>query len=173
MDDEIESVLYIIREINGNVAVYVSFSYIILTVSLAVHKIPPLKTNEGHRAAEWGDLAKPLWKGRMRIIEKSSGVSILFEDPTTGMFPCPDMREALAESIKHRRTYAFPMMIFVGTLHYFAVFAQAVYDPLKPSVDAVLDSSRYFSVRIEDNGRKAYIGIGFAERTDSFDFSEL
>lgn len=43
---------------------------------------------------------------------------------------------------------------------------------MKPSVDAVLDSSRYFVVKVEDGGKKAYIGMGFAERTDSFDFSE-
>ena len=53
----------------------------------------------------------------------------------------------------------------------FAVFAKADYDPAKPCVEAVLDSSRYFVVRVEDNGRKAYIGMGFLERTDSFDFS--
>lgn len=52
------------------------------------------------------------------------------------------------------------------------MFAKAPYDPLKPSVEAVLDSSRYFVVRVEDSGKKAYIGMGFAERTDSFDFSE-
>lgn len=52
------------------------------------------------------------------------------------------------------------------------VFAKTSYDPSNPSIDAVLDSSRYFVVRIEDAGRKAYIGMGFAERTDSFDFSE-
>lgn len=52
------------------------------------------------------------------------------------------------------------------------MFAQTPYDPNKPSVEAVLDSSRYFVVRVEDNGKKAYIGMGFAERTDSFDFSE-
>ncbi|KAI0273465.1 adaptin ear-binding coat-associated protein 1 NECAP-1 [Gloeopeniophorella convolvens] len=115
--EEIESILYIAREI-------------------CVYRIPPLKANEGHRAQEWGDLAQPLWKGRMRIIEKSEVVSLLFEDVQTG------------ES-----------------------FAKATYDPAKPSVEAVLDSSRYFVVRVEDNGRKAYIGMGFAERSDSFDFN--
>ncbi|KAJ3728484.1 adaptin ear-binding coat-associated protein 1 [Lentinula raphanica] len=116
-EDDIESVLHIAREVS-------------------VFKIPPLKANEGHRAGEWGDLAQPLWKGRLRIIEKHSGVQILFEDGTTG-----------------------------------ELFAKADYDPAAPCVEAVLDSSRYFVVRIEDSGRKAYIGMGFIERTDSFDFS--
>lgn len=56
-------------------------------------------------------------------------------------------------------------------MHSDAVFAKTSYDPQKPSVEAVLDSSRYFVIRVEDAGRKAYIGMGFAERTDSFDFS--
>ncbi|ETW86177.1 hypothetical protein HETIRDRAFT_407887 [Heterobasidion irregulare TC 32-1] len=116
-NDEIESILYIAREIS-------------------VYKIPPLKKNEGHRAQDWGDLAQPLWKGRMRIVEKSEAVSLLFEDVTTG-----------------------------------ELFAKASYDAAKPPVEAVLDSSRYFVVRVEDSGRKAYIGMGFAERSDSFDFN--
>nr|GAT49420.1 predicted protein [Mycena chlorophos] len=115
MDDEIESILYIGREVS-------------------VFKIPPLKKNEGHRAGEWGDLAAPLWKGRLRIIEKSAGASLMFEDPQT-------------------------------------VFAKADYDIAKPCVEAVLDSSRYFVVRVEDAGRKAYLGMGFQERSDSFDFN--
>ncbi|KAI6005790.1 adaptin ear-binding coat-associated protein 1 [Pisolithus albus] len=114
-EEDIESVLYIAREIS-------------------VYKIPPLRVNEGHRANDWGDLANPLWKGRLRIIETKKNATLKFEDSQT-------------------------------------VFARAEYDPLKPSVEAVLDSSRYFVVRVEDAGKKAYIGMGFAERTDSFDFN--
>lgn len=116
-EDEIESILYIGREVS-------------------VYKIPPLKKNEGHRAQEWGDLGNPLWKGRLRIIERKSGVAIQFEDANTG-----------------------------------ELFAKAEYDPAKPSVEAVLDSSRYFVVRVEDAGKRAYIGMGFLERSDSFDFN--
>jgi len=65
IEDEIESILYIAREVS-------------------VYKIPPLKANEGHRANEWGDLAQPLWKGRLRMIEKSQGAALQFEDGQTG-----------------------------------------------------------------------------------------
>ncbi|KAI9571377.1 hypothetical protein HD554DRAFT_2017061 [Boletus coccyginus] len=122
LEDEIVSILYIAREIS-------------------VYKIPPLKANEGHRANDWGDLADPLWKGRLRIVEKAGSATLLFEDSQTGK-------------------------LAVGQM-----FARAEYDAMKPSVDAVLDSSRYFVVRVEDAGRKAYIGMGFAERSDSFDFN--
>ncbi|KAJ3753020.1 adaptin ear-binding coat-associated protein 1 [Lentinula raphanica] len=130
-EDDIESVLHIAREVSG------MLNAALRDTESTVFKIPPLKANEGHRAGEWGDLAQPLWKGRLRIIEKHSGVQILFEDGTTGA----------------------------------RLFAKADYDPAAPCVEAVLDSSRYFVVRIEDSGRKAYIGMGFIERTDSFDFS--
>jgi hypothetical protein len=72
-----------------------------------------------------------------------------------------------------RRSYVIPSQHgpFCSSLS--SVFANAPYDPERPSVEAVLDSSRYFVIRVEDAGRKAFIGMGFAERTDSFDFSKL
>ncbi|KPP62108.1 adaptin ear-binding coat-associated protein 2-like, partial [Scleropages formosus] len=53
------------------------------------------------------------------------------------------------------------------------LFAQAPVEQYPgSSVEAVTDSSRYFVVRIEDgNGRHAFIGLGFADRGDSFDFN--
>ncbi|KAI5607162.1 adaptin ear-binding coat-associated protein 2 [Silurus asotus] len=53
------------------------------------------------------------------------------------------------------------------------LFAQAPVDQYPgASIEAVTDSSRYFVIKIEDgNGRHAFIGLGFADRGDSFDFN--
>ena len=40
------------------------------------------------------------------------------------------------------------------------------------AVEAVTDSSRYFVLRIQgENGRQAFIGVGFLDRSDSFDLN--
>ncbi|XP_077968438.1 adaptin ear-binding coat-associated protein 2-like [Styela clava] len=53
------------------------------------------------------------------------------------------------------------------------LFAQAPIDSYPGmSVESVTDSSRYFVLKIADgSGRTAYIGIGFADRGDAFDFN--
>ncbi|KAG8551387.1 hypothetical protein GDO81_004088, partial [Engystomops pustulosus] len=53
------------------------------------------------------------------------------------------------------------------------LFASAPVDQFPGiAVETVTDSSRYFVIRIQDgNGRSAFIGIGFADRGDAFDFN--
>ncbi|CAH2318440.1 adaptin ear-binding coat-associated 2 [Pelobates cultripes] len=53
------------------------------------------------------------------------------------------------------------------------LFAQAPVDQFPGiAVESVTDSSRYFVICIEDgNGRRAFIGVGFADRGDAFDFN--
>jgi len=53
------------------------------------------------------------------------------------------------------------------------LFAQAPVEQYPGiAVETVTDSSRYFVIRIQDGtGRSAFIGIGFTDRGDAFDFN--
>ncbi|WVQ64342.1 hypothetical protein V866_004414 [Kwoniella sp. B9012] len=51
------------------------------------------------------------------------------------------------------------------------LFAQVNYVSPWSQVEPVLDSSRYFVLRVEgEGGKRAYIGMGFQERGEAFDF---
>ncbi|GAA6062287.1 hypothetical protein JCM10212_004375 [Sporobolomyces blumeae] len=112
-----------------------------------VYSIPPRQSNAGYRAADWQSASQePMWKGRLRVMELGSDIptkcTINLEDKDSG-----------------------------------ELFAQAPYQPTKQNpnggCEAVLDSSRYFVLTVVDqqSGQKAYIGMGFPERTESFDFN--
>ena len=54
------------------------------------------------------------------------------------------------------------------------LFAEVIIDCFpSPCIEPVIDSSRYFALNIKDpnTGRTAWIGMGFQERNDSFDFN--
>ena len=51
------------------------------------------------------------------------------------------------------------------------LFAQVSYASPYTQVEPVTDSSRYFVLRMEgEGGKRAYVGVGFAERGEAFDF---
>lgn len=55
-----------------------------------------------------------------------------------------------------------------------SLFAQCPLDNDNPtlSVEPVVDSSRYFVLRVSDgSGRHAFLGMGFTERSDAFEFN--
>ncbi|XP_026540204.1 adaptin ear-binding coat-associated protein 2 isoform X2 [Notechis scutatus] len=86
-------------------------------------------------------LDQPSWSGRMRITARGSVAFIKLEDKNSG-----------------------------------ELFAQASVDQFPGiAVEGVTDSSRYFVIRVEDGnsttGRRAFIGIGFVDRGDAFDFN--
>ncbi|PWN52614.1 adaptin ear-binding coat-associated protein 1 NECAP-1 [Violaceomyces palustris] len=106
-----------------------------------VYRVPPRTSTAGYKAGEWGDMEAFLWKGRLRVMEKGSKCEIRLEDSDTG-----------------------------------ELFALSPYDISGTSVEPVLDSSRYFVLRVESDQpsggkKKAYIGMGFQDRSDSFDFN--
>jgi len=108
-----------------------------------VFKLPPRTSSSGYKAAEWE--SSLLWTGRLRVIENLNSES-------QGSGTC-EIRMEDGQT---------------GEL-----FATAPYDgPKGKSVEPVLDSSRYFVLAVVDpsNGRRAFLGMGFPERSDAFDF---
>ncbi|KAJ3198981.1 hypothetical protein HDU82_000819 [Entophlyctis luteolus] len=141
VDDDYESVLLVIRECSA-------------------YRIPPRTAAKGYRAADW-DVNAFLWKGRLRIIARGSKADcfINLEDATSGQHQAVFPRALILTSTKIKKK---------GEL-----FAACPYPPDGSTVEPVLDSSRYFVLTLVDpgSGRKAYIGLGFVERSDAFDFN--
>lgn len=119
-----------------------------------VYKIPPLKTAGGHRAEDW-NLANPIKTCSLLVEQHGDKLHLLFRflqkesDPNSWrLFACSKIDLRKEENGKKL------------SLEYF--------------VESVVDSSRYFIVRIVDerSGREARIGFGFRERDEATDFFE-
>ncbi|KAF3026882.1 hypothetical protein G7054_g5769 [Neopestalotiopsis clavispora] len=117
-----------------------------ITNTVHVYNIPPMVPGKGHVAATWtaDGNKRQIFTARLRVIETST--------------PQPDGSETVKTDIvlEDGKT---------GQL-----FAAAPYTT-QAVVESVSDSSRFFALRVQDEaGRKASLGIGFEERTESFDF---
>ncbi|KAK3036489.1 hypothetical protein RJ639_030503 [Escallonia herrerae] len=101
-----------------------------------------------YRADEW-DINKWAWEGILKVTSKGEECIIKLEDKTTAL---------LMEKLN------------TGELYARAFLKDGEPHPVEP----VIDSSRYFVLRVEENIggrlRHAFIGIGFRERPEAYDF---
>mmetsp|Transcript_61807 Transcript_61807/g.74365 ORF Transcript_61807/g.74365 Transcript_61807/m.74365 type:complete len:291 (-) Transcript_61807:469-1341(-) len=113
-----------------------------------VYQVPPLKTSDGHRAEDW-NLANPAATCALNVIQRNSDLLIRL----MGKRPKLDGPPGSTEE------------------HLFAQ-CKVCYDgkhKVEYWVESVVDSSRYFVIRCEDeNSRKqAFVGVGFRERDEA------
>lgn len=116
-----------------------------------VYKVPPLKSASGHRAEDW-NLATPLFTGLLRVFQADEKLRL-------AIYSYKDSKSLASTDDNLQLFGECP------------IFLKAHGD-IAPFVDAVIDSSRYYVVRIKDpkSERFTHIGIGFRERDTAFDF---
>ncbi|KAI9801753.1 MAG: hypothetical protein M1825_003125 [Sarcosagium campestre] len=113
-----------------------------------VYQIPPLTSNKGYTASTWtaDDNKRQIFTARLRILETA----------------IPPADSAKDETVKTDILLEDPSS---GDL-----FAAAPYVS-ESVVEQVLDSSRFFAIRVQgEGGRRAVLGLGFEERSEAFDF---
>ncbi|XP_041989393.1 uncharacterized protein At1g03900-like isoform X1 [Salvia splendens] len=113
---------------------------VLFQVSECYVYVIPPRKSVASYRADEWDVNKWTWEGNLKVISKGEECIIRLDDKTTG--------ELYARAFLRE-----------GELH---------------PVEAVIDSSRYFVLRIEENIdgrlRHAFIGIGFRERSEAYDF---
>jgi hypothetical protein len=115
--------------------------------SVHVYNIPPLTSTKGYVAASWtaDNNKRQIFTARLRILE--TAIPTANNDETV-------KTDILLEDPSNGQLFAAAPYTVTGV------------------VEQVLDSSRFFALRVEgEGGRKAVLGIGFEERSEAFDFS--
>lgn len=119
-------------------------------------------------------MGEPLWQGRMRVMERGDGVpskaTIQLEDASTG---------ELFASAPYAPTKSNPHGGVEAVLDSSRYFVLTVIDVVSRSSSScrVSSSNRAsqsvaeFEFRSQGSGNKAYLGLGFPERSSSFDFN--
>lgn len=94
-----------------------------------IYRVPPLRTAGGHRADDWG-LGTPLLTGSMKIVQRGDECFVRLYEPTQGALfaTCPVRIAAKAKPGEE--------------------------SGLSAAYEAVVDSSRYFVLRCEDERKR-------------------
>lgn len=123
-----------------------------------VYRVPPMKTSVGHRAEDW-NLAKPAATCSMQILQQDNTLLI-----------------QLLRNVESSPTSTTEMFLFAQAKLVFDISCggttcststgkeqqQQQQKPIEYWVEPVVDSSRYFVIRCEDERtkRQAFVGIG-------------
>ncbi|KAM5490395.1 hypothetical protein MaudMau93_002593 [Microsporum audouinii] len=137
-----------------------------------VYSIPPLTSMKGYEASTWtapdpqdGNKTREIFTARLRIIE--SAVPTL--TPAARLRTPNRPLAALPDELEEEESVELRTDIVLEDGETGALFAAAPY--VEPSVvEHAIDSSRFFAVRVEGEGKKAVLGVGFEDRSDAFDF---
>jgi hypothetical protein len=105
-----------------------------------VYQIPPLTSAKGYNAASW--TANP--KSEIAVVRVRVIETALSDDEVS-------------------------TAVVLETLDTGELFAAAPYTNAAV-VEQVLDSSRFFAIRVQNGNMKATLGIGFEDRSQAFDF---
>jgi hypothetical protein len=151
--DEIESVLFVAPEC----FVYRVRPSPVLSqpspVSHTLSQIPPRQGAQGYKAQDWGSLESFLWKGECKLI------GFLNDERTDHTLHVPQGRLRIMEKGTSTPSVC---QIRLEDPNSGELFALSPYDMSGKTVESVLDSSRYFVLRVEDqtgSGKKAYLGM--------------
>ncbi|KAF4695864.1 hypothetical protein FOZ60_003031 [Perkinsus olseni] len=135
-----------------------SIEYVLLNKpECYVYNVPPSTRGRGHKAGEWTNC---IWRG-----------------PTAG--GCQGERGPSGRREGEGKVFALfraqylslsSLTLVPGDL--FAACPIAPDTPIDRVVERTVDSSRYFVLRLSDgSGHHAYLGVGFEDRNDAFDFN--
>ncbi|KAK1999080.1 DUF1681-domain-containing protein [Colletotrichum falcatum] len=142
----------------------------ILFIASGVHvyNIPPMTSNKGYTAAGWTE--RQIFTARLRVLE-TAWETVAAPAPTpvgvgSAVIPvAPGAPAGITNKENHIKVDIVLEDPSNGQL-----FAAAPYTAIS-AVEPVLDSSRFFAVRVMNGqGRKAVLGVGFEERSEAFDF---
>lgn len=157
MADEVEQTLHICREVH-------------------VYRIPPRSGADGYRSGEW-KVADKIFSGRLRVVARGELCEVKIEDPSRyasryGLRVASSGFRMLAVVLcQCLTTTVAPQPLDRRSSELFAI-CPVPFGKTAIAVEPVTDSSRYFVLRVEDPSTKrhAFLGMGFTDRGDAFDF---
>jgi len=133
-----------------------------------VYRIPPCPTSGGHRADDW-NLANPQATCSLIVLHRDNAllIRLLADQPKKGGPPGAKEQHLFAQC-KVQLDLSANDNASRGT----SISPQHPKPKMDYWVEPVVDSSRYFAIRISDetSKREAHVGIGFRERNDALSF---